>query len=75
LRSYDYCCADGLTLIGLVGLQYARISEIEELQSGLDEWLFHYNSERTHQGKMCFGRTPLEMLESANNLWQDSSLN
>ena len=26
----------------------------------LDEWLEEYNSRRTHQGKMCCGRIPIE---------------
>lgn len=33
---------------------------MEELQQDLDAWIKHYNEERTHQGKMCCGRTPLE---------------
>ena len=50
-------------------------STLEQLQSDLDEWLFYYNNERTHQGKMCCGRTPLETLEDGKNLWQDKNLN
>ena len=26
---------------------------IEQLQNELDEWIDHYNNERTHQGKIC----------------------
>ncbi|PXW78326.1 winged helix-turn helix protein, partial [Nitrosomonas sp. Nm84] len=37
-------------------------SAMEELQKDLDEWMEYYNNERTHQGKMCCGRTPLETL-------------
>lgn len=33
---------------------------LEELQIDLDVWIDHYNNERTHQGKMCCGRTPIE---------------
>jgi transposase InsO family protein len=33
---------------------------IEELQSDLDIWIMKYNLERTHQGKHCEGRTPME---------------
>ncbi|MFV0313987.1 MAG: integrase core domain-containing protein, partial [Anaerotignum sp.] len=33
---------------------------IEDLQKDLDAWLVYYNNERTHQGKMCCGRTPME---------------
>lgn len=50
-------------------------STIEDLQTDLDEWLFYYNNERTHQGKMCCGRTPLETLVDGKNLWQDKNLN
>lgn len=33
---------------------------VDELQADLDQWIEHYNVERTHQGKMCCGRTPME---------------
>ena len=33
---------------------------VEELQKDLDEWLVYYNTGRTHQGKRCQGRTPME---------------
>ena len=32
---------------------------IDELQKDLDEWVCNYNNGRTHQGKMCCGRTPM----------------
>jgi transposase InsO family protein len=35
---------------------------LDELQLDLDRWLGHYNEERTHQGKYCFGRTPMQTL-------------
>jgi transposase InsO family protein len=50
-------------------------SSIEELQEDLEAWLFYYNNERTHQGKMCCGRTPLETLEDGKYIWQDKNLN
>lgn len=50
-------------------------STLEALQQDLDAWLIHYNMERTHQGKMCCGRTPLETLEDGKRLWQDKNLN
>jgi len=28
----------------------------------LDAWLAHYNSERTHSGKYCYGKTPMRAL-------------
>ena len=33
---------------------------LEELQADLDLWLEHYNNERTHSGKYCYGRTPMQ---------------
>ncbi len=33
---------------------------IEELQTDLDEWMRHYNDARTHQGRWCFGKTPMQ---------------
>jgi transposase InsO family protein len=50
-------------------------ADLQTLQQDLDDWLFTYNNERTHQGKMCCGRTPLETLEDGKRLWQDKSLN
>ena len=45
--------------------------DIETLQVDLDEWIDKYNYERTHQGKMCCGRTPMETLEDGKNIWQE----
>ena len=44
---------------------------MEELQIDLDEWIAHYNHERTHQGKMCCGRTPLETFADGKRVWQE----
>ena len=44
---------------------------IEALQADLDQWLDKYNYERTHQGKMCCGRTPMETLAGGKNIWQE----
>src|SRR4026208_2210152 len=33
---------------------------IEELQADLDQWLKQYNEERTHQGRWCYGKTPMQ---------------
>ena len=49
-------------------------TDIDELQKDLDEWLEHYNYERTHQGKMCCGRTPIETLEDGKMLWKEKML-
>lgn len=33
---------------------------LEELQQDLDNWLRYYNIERTHSGKHCYGKTPMQ---------------
>ena len=33
---------------------------LEELQSDLDTWLKLYNEERPHQGRWCYGKTPMQ---------------
>lgn len=33
---------------------------LDELQADLDLWLDEYNNLRTHSGKYCFGRTPMQ---------------
>lgn len=47
---------------------------IEELQKDLDEWMDYYNNHRTHQGKMCCGRTPIETLEDGKSIWSEKNL-
>jgi len=48
---------------------------IDELQKDLDVWLFEYNNERTHQGKMCCGRTPMETFIDGLKIWEEKRLN
>ena len=48
---------------------------MEELQQDLDVWIAHYNHERTHQGKMCCGRTPMETFRDGKQIWQDKLIN
>jgi len=39
---------------------------LEGLQADVDEWMEGYNAERTHTGKYCYGKTPLQtFIESA----------
>jgi len=47
---------------------------LEELQTDLDVWLNYYNNERTHQGKMCCGRTPYETLLDGKIIWAEKNL-
>ncbi len=47
---------------------------LEELQRDVDEWLEQYNRERTHTGKYCFGRTPLQTFRETKHLAQAKML-
>ena len=49
-------------------------SSLEELQKDLDEWINYYNNERTHQGKICNGRTPMETLLDGKSVWVEKNL-
>jgi transposase InsO family protein len=33
---------------------------LDELQADLDSWLKLYNEERSHQGRWCYGKTPMQ---------------
>jgi transposase InsO family protein len=33
---------------------------IEQLQEDVDNWVTHYNWERPHSGRYCFGKTPMD---------------
>jgi len=50
-------------------------TDMDALQKDLDEWLVYYNNERTHQGKMCCGRTPMATLADGQKIWQEKLLN
>ncbi len=46
-------------------------NSLDELQKDLDDWLYYYNHQRTHQGKMCCGRTPNETLLDGKKICQE----
>jgi transposase InsO family protein len=48
--------------------------ELETLQADLDAFLEHYNNERTHQGKRCQGRTPMQTFLDARELAYEKRL-
>lgn len=50
-------------------------SDLDSLQSDLDIWLSYYNNQRTHQGKMCCGRTPMETFIDGKKVWEEKNLN
>lgn len=38
---------------------------LEELQKDVDDWIDQYNYQRTHSGKHCFGKTPMQTLKDS----------
>ena len=57
-----------------VAFRKAVFETIEQLQKELDIWLESYTIERTHQGKMCCGRTPMETLIDGKTVWLEKKL-
>jgi len=44
----------------------SQLLQLNALQADLDEWMLIYNEQRTHQGRWCFGKTPMQtFLDSA----------
>ena len=35
-------------------------ASLAELQADLDAWMREYNTQRTHQGRWCYGKTPMQ---------------
>jgi hypothetical protein len=33
---------------------------LDELQTDLDSWMKLYNEDRPHQGRWCYGKTPMQ---------------
>lgn len=58
-----------------VTLRKKIYNDLDSLQKDLDEWVHYYNNERTHQGKMCCGRTPIETLTDGKKIWQEKCFN
>jgi Integrase core domain len=46
---------------------------IDELQADLDVWLADYNERRPHQGRWCFGKTPMQTFLDALPLAKEKS--
>jgi transposase InsO family protein len=47
---------------------------LESIQEDLDVWINSYNHERTHQGKMCCGRTPMATFEDGKRICREKSI-
>ncbi len=49
-------------------------TSLEQLQQDLDEWLTWYNTERTHSGRYCYGKTPMETFMQSRALAKEKEL-
>ena len=47
---------------------------IAELQADLDEWIRSYNEDRPHQGRWCFGKTPMQTFLDAIPLAKETMI-
>jgi transposase InsO family protein len=57
-----------------VALRKNLYNDLHSLQKDLDDWLVYYNNERTYQGKMCCGRTPMSTLLDGKTVWSGKFL-
>jgi transposase InsO family protein len=48
---------------------------LDELQADLDTWLKEYNESRSHSGKYCFGKTPMQTFLDSLPLAREKMLN
>ena len=49
-------------------------TDLETLQADLDAYMTGYNNERTHQGKRCQGRTPMETFIDGKSIYNEKRL-
>lgn len=47
---------------------------LDELQADLDVWLREYNEQRSHQGRLCYGKTPMQTFVDSVPLAQEKML-
>lgn len=50
-------------------------NSIAEMQKDLDEWMGYYNHERTHSGRYCYGKTPMQTWQESLHLAKQKLLN
>lgn len=50
-------------------------NSLEELQVDLDAWVLDYNEQRTHSGKHCFGKTPMQTFLDSQHIAIKKQLN
>lgn len=49
--------------------------DLPTLQADLDQWMHHYNEERPHSGRYCYGKTPMHTFLESLTLAKQKLLN
>jgi hypothetical protein len=49
-------------------------TSLDELQTDLDAWMHWYNTERTHSGRYCYGKTPMQTFKDAKAMAKEKEL-
>jgi transposase InsO family protein len=47
---------------------------LDDLQADVDQWIQDYNETRPHQGKYCFGKTPMQTFRESKHLADEKML-
>jgi hypothetical protein len=48
---------------------------LDELQTDVDAWMLDYNEQRTHSGRHCFGKTPMQTFLDSKHIAIEKQLN
>lgn len=54
-----------------IALRKKVYSALNDLQADLDVWVNVFNNDRSHQGKMCCGKNPMQTLRDGRELWEE----
>ena len=49
-------------------------TDIAQLQTDLDVWMASYNEQRPHQGRWCYGKTPMQTFVDSKQIARDKML-
>lgn len=50
-------------------------NSVEDLQTDVDLWLEYYNNERSHSGRHCYGKTPMQTCSDPIPLAKEKMIN
>ena len=57
-----------------VAFRRTLFRSLEELQRDLDTWMAEYNEHRSHQGRWCYGKTPMQTFLDSIALAQEKQI-